>query len=149
MVTIVRDRPLLKVIARDNPDFKHGLDLFNQGRFFDAHEVLEDLWRPLPRHSSAQQRLRLQVQGMIQIAVAFHHESTGNRVGAHSVLQRALRNIRGAERSFPQLDFDRLRAELALWERYLERSVAGGGKLNPRHPAPALPKITRTRKLPG
>ena len=170
MVPIVRDRPTLKpvlnapveeaelrlagagnvqVIARDNPDFKRGLDLFNRGRFFDAHEVLEDLWRPLPRHSPAQERLRLQVQGMIQIAVAFHHESTGNHVGARSVLQRALRNIKGAERSFPQLDFDRLRSELAVWERYLDRSVASGGKLNHRHPAPALPKITSAGKRPG
>jgi predicted metal-dependent hydrolase len=131
MVPIVRDHASLKpvpnppveersagattppILLWGNPDFKRGLDLFNHGRFFDAHEVLEDLWRPLPHHSSAQRRFRLQVQGMIQIAVAFHHESTGNHVGARSVLQRALRNIEGAERSFPQLDFDRLRSELS------------------------------------
>ena len=25
-----------------------GLELFNRGHFFDAHEVLEDVWRALP-----------------------------------------------------------------------------------------------------
>jgi Domain of unknown function (DUF309) len=99
----------------------------------------------MPRHSLTQQRLRLHVQGMIQLAVAFHHASTGNRVGALSVLRRALRNLKGAERSFPQLDFDRLRAESALWETFLDRSVASAEKKNRRHPAPALPKIRLRR----
>jgi hypothetical protein len=130
----------------DDPDFKRGLDLFNQAHFFDAHEVLEVLWRPLPRNSAAQARLRLHVQGMIQLAVAFHHQSTGNRVGALSVLQRALRNLKGAERSFPQFDFDRLRTESALWEQYLERRVAARAKKSGGHPSPALPKIRRRRQ---
>lgn len=129
----------------DHSHFKRGLDLFNRGHFFDAHEVLEDLWRSLPRHSAANKRFRLHVQGMIQLAVAFHHESTGNRVGALSVLKRALRNLKGAERSFARLDFDQLRRESALWEAYLHRSlelvlVANENK-NRRHLAPALPKI--------
>jgi hypothetical protein len=129
----------------DYSALRPGLHLFNHAHFFDAHEVLEDLWRSLPSLSLTRQRLRLHVQGMIQLAVAFHHASTGNRVGALSVLQRALRNLKGAERSFPQLDFDRLRAESALWETFLDRSVATGAKTNRRHPAPALPKIRLRR----
>jgi predicted metal-dependent hydrolase len=100
-----------------NPDFARGVELFNHAHFFDAHEVLEDLWRPLPRDAP----LRRHLQGMVQLAVAFHHESTGNYVGARSVLARALRNLDGAENSFPHVDLDRLRAELELWLRYLIR----------------------------
>ena len=96
-------------------DFQHGLALFNRGHFFDAHEALEDVWRSIPPATL----LRRQVQGLVQLAVAFHHESTGNRVGARSVLDRALRNLEGADRSFPDLDFDRLRTDLKHWQKHL------------------------------
>jgi hypothetical protein len=91
---------------------------------------------------------------MVQLAVAFHHESTGNHEGARSVLDRALRNLNGADSSFPDLDLDRLRAELALWQRFLNDPEGAGSKKDQKkwdgmgvrqHAAPALPKITRRR----
>ena len=100
-------------------DFNRGIDLFNHAHFFDAHEVLEDVWRSLPRDRPSRRRFRLHLQGMVQLAVAFHHESKGNHLGAHSVLERALRNFNGADSSFPDVDFDRLRADLAEWQKYL------------------------------
>ena len=97
-----------------------GIRQFNRAHFFDAHESLEDAWNSL-RGQVPLQHVRRQVQGLVQLAVAFHHHSTGNYVGGLSVLKRALRNLRGAEKSFPHLDFDRLRAELTSWQHYLER----------------------------
>jgi len=121
-------------------EFRKGLDLFNRARFFDAHEVLEDVWRALPRNVPrdrlSQQHLRRHVQGMVQLAVAFHHESKRNFVGARSVLERALRNIDGADSSFPELDFDRLRSEMAEWLEHLSGS----------RPRPANPRVFK-RKL--
>ena len=92
---------------------------------------------------------------MVQLAVAFHHQSKGNHVGARSVLQRAVRNLNGADSSFPYLDLDRLRAELEIWRRYLDHSERADEKKDEkkfeardirRHDvlnssAPALPKI--------
>jgi predicted metal-dependent hydrolase len=128
-----------------------GLALFNSSRFFDAHEVLEDVWRALPRDRP----LRRHLQGMVQLAVAFHHQSKGNHVGARSVLERAMRNISGADSSFPDLDLDRLRAELEIWQRYLDHpESAGDRKLDGRDirrhgvlksSVPALPKIMKRR----
>jgi len=112
---------------------QHGLALFNSGHFFDAHEVLEDVWREAPRHSHRRRHL----QGLVQLAVAFHHQSTGNLAGARSVLERALRNIEGAEESFPEVDWKRLRANLKPWREYLEEA---GRK--PGAPSPSvLPKV--------
>jgi predicted metal-dependent hydrolase len=126
----------------DSRDFNRGVDLFNRGHFFDAHEVLEDVWRSIPRDrpsdvprdQPSRRQLRLHIQAMVQLAVAFHHESRGNLVGARSVLERALRNLTGAESSFPDLDLGRLRAESELWLRYLEDSAGavGGGRARPR-----------------
>src|SRR3984893_7510897 len=102
-------------------EFNRGLDLFNRAHFFDAHEVLEDVWRAAPDDRS----LRRHLQGIVQLAVAFHHHSKGNFVGARSVLERGMQNLDGAERSFPSLDLDQLRAELAIWRRYLENCESG------------------------
>ena len=132
-------------------EFNRGLDLFNRAHFFDAHEVLEDVWRALPRDRP----LRRHMQGMVQLAVAFHHESKGNHIGARSVLERAMRNISGADSSFPDLDLDRLRAELEIWRRYLDHPQSAGerkleGRDVRRHDilkssVPALPKIMKRR----
>src|ERR1700687_3740280 len=122
-----------------------GLALFNSSRFFDAHEVLEDAWREVPRELP----LRKHLQGMVQLAVAFHHQSTGNFVGARSVLERALRNLQGGEASFPSLDFDLLRADLTPWRRFLHESRSLDGNKSAgsdiRREGPDLPKIM----LPG
>jgi predicted metal-dependent hydrolase len=136
-------------------EFNRGLGLFNRAHFFDAHEVLEDVWRALPRDISSARHLRLHVQGMVQLAVAFHHQSKGNHVGARSVLERAVRNISGADSSFPDLDLDRLRADLGLWRQHLDHSEGASareleGRDVRRHHvlnsnAPALPKIRRRR----
>jgi hypothetical protein len=127
-------------------ELQNGLALFNAGRFFDAHEVLEDAWRESPQHSP----LRRHLQGLVQLAVAFHHASKGNLVGARSVLERAMRNLNGADTSFPNLDLDRLRAELAPWRRYLDDSNSALDARDDardvrRRTAPALPKILLRR----
>ncbi len=142
-----------------NGDLSRGIDLFNRSQFFEAHEALEDVWRSLSdsdsrsqpgsvdRPSDSPENLRLHLQALIQLAVAFHHQSTGNTVGASSVLNRALRNLCGAEHSFPDLDLDRLRAESGLWRQYLKAHAVDGRTSQNIQPeiAPPLPKIVRRR----
>jgi hypothetical protein len=111
----------------DNQDFNRGVDLFNRAQFFDAHEVLEDVWRALPRLHPAKKHL----QGLVQLAVSLHHASRGNLRGARSVLDRALRNLEGAEVSLPDLDLEKLRDDMAVWRELLAQ----------RHTAPPPPRI--------
>jgi predicted metal-dependent hydrolase len=134
-------RPLLTVPPHYQ-DLNRGIDLFNCARFFDAHEELEDVWRSLPFDGPS----RRHVQGMVQLAVAFHHESAGNLKGARSVLTRALHNLDGADISFPELDLVRLRAELAHWLLYLNAFVTASDGPDVRCTvAPDLPKISQRR----
>jgi hypothetical protein len=63
-------------------NYREGIALFNQHSFFEAHEVLEDVWRAAP------ERERKFLQGLIQVAVALHHHSRGNLVGCRSLLDR-------------------------------------------------------------
>ena len=113
-------------------DLRASLHLCNSGRFFDAHEALEDLWRELPRTDPARKHL----QGLVQLAVAFHHESRGNLRGAKSVLHRAMRNLAGSDASFPDLDLGRLRRDMAGWQSYLadRTSRPTAPKILPRTP---------------
>lgn len=62
--------------------FKEAVDLFNQREFFECHEVLEDLWRPL---SSGSEKTFL--QGVLQVGVGFHHWQNGNLTGAKNLLE--------------------------------------------------------------
>jgi hypothetical protein len=132
-------------VAVSMPDLESGLSLFNQKRFFDAHEALEDVWRELPRHHIARRHL----QGLVQLAVAFHHQSTGNLVGALSVLERATGNLDAAEETFPDLDLARLRNDLASWLDFLrnfalEKPAAEASSFSDQRPS--LPQI---RKIAG
>jgi predicted metal-dependent hydrolase len=60
-----------------------GVELFNAGRFFDCHEVWEEVWK---RASGAE---KVFYQGMIQLAAAVLHAERGNPRGARSTWDKA------------------------------------------------------------
>jgi threonine dehydratase len=95
-------------------DFTRGIALFNEGHFFEAHEALEDVWRAAPPDE------KKFLQGLVQLAVAFHHHSTGNHVGMRSVMARGIRNIREGNR-LPSIDLDSLLASLNRWQEALDK----------------------------
>jgi uncharacterized protein len=105
--------------------YREGVELFNRAAFFEAHEVLEDVWRAAPH---AEKKF---LQGLIQAAVALYHFHNGNRVGARSVLKRAFRNISLYPEGFGGIDSARLLRSIADWQRALDEGTA----------APALPTI--------
>ena len=111
-------------------DFVRGVALFNDARFFEAHEVLEDIWRAAP---SEQKKF---LQGLVQVAVAFHHYSTGNRAGMRSVMERAMRNLTGYPARYAGVEVTRLLGSLAQWRQALD-----GGQTPPRLPRIELNEI--------
>lgn len=102
-----------------------GLALFDQGEYFAAHEVLEDLWRAAPRGE------KNVWQGLVQLAVAFHHHKMGNIVGAHSVMRKALANLSTSDFALASTG-KRLLANIRKWIKYLEQ----GGQV------PRVPHLT-------
>jgi len=55
------------------------------------------------------------LQGLIQAAVALHHHSTGNVVGACSLMERARRNLAGCPEELGGIRVGELLAALAEW----------------------------------
>ncbi len=108
---------LVPTSQHDETGFWRGIQLFNERAFFDAHEVLEDVWREAP----AQERAFL--QGVIQIAVALHHYSTGNLAGASSVLARGEKNLTGYGDAHSGIDVAALRQDVRKWRDALARGT--------------------------
>ncbi len=109
----------------DTARFREGIKLFNSAEFFEAHEVLEDVWRAAP---AAEKKF---LQGLIQVAVALLHHSKKNRVGARSLLARARRNLSGYPDEFGGIKLKPFLESLARWQAALEDS----------QPVPSLPRI--------
>ena len=73
------------------PDFQHffleGIEHFNARRFWEAHESWETLW--LEAESDLEQFL----QGLIQVAAAYHHIQRGTYRGAPRLFAAGLRRL--------------------------------------------------------
>src|SRR5918996_3441799 len=68
-------------------ELERGLELIDNEAYFEAHEVLEDLWRAAPADE------RDFFQGLVHVAVAWHHAGRGNRPGFERQLAKAARRL--------------------------------------------------------
>src|SRR6202007_2798575 len=109
-----------------NERYLEGLRLFNQHNFFEAHEVLEDVWRAGPEPE------RKFLQGLIQVAVALHHHSRGNLVGCRSLLDRARRNLGTYPAEYGGVYLGELLDSVARWREALHQGS----------PEPPLPQLS-------
>lgn len=82
------------------------VSLFNAERFWEAHEVLESLWRD----SSGQEKLLL--QGIILVCAAFVHSQKGKPEVALGVMRRAARQLEWPGRAYHGIDVQRLDSEV-------------------------------------
>jgi len=66
-----------------------GIEHFNAGRYFQAHEAWEEGWHPAPEAE------RDFWQGLTQVAVGLTHRLRGNAHGAATLLRRGARRLGG------------------------------------------------------
>jgi hypothetical protein len=83
--------------------------LWNEQLFFEVHEVLEAVWK------TASGAVRQALQGVIQIAVAFHHLAHGNRRGARSLLLEGRDRLANVPPTTLPLDLTRLLGDTTAW----------------------------------
>ncbi len=95
-------------------DLHDGLRCFHSGAFFKAHEHWESVWL------AAREPERTFLQGLIQIAAAFHHFQRGNCAGTISLLRSALRRLDAYPEAFAGVAVAPLRATIRLWLGALE-----------------------------
>jgi uncharacterized protein len=64
-----------------------GIFFFNAGRYFEAHEAWEDLWRECPPER------RILYQALVQAAVGLHHLSRNNLIGTRAQLSKSVAKL--------------------------------------------------------
>jgi uncharacterized protein len=84
-----------------------GIALFNQGKYFEAHEALENAWR------AERSAIRCLYQGILQIGVGFYHLQRGNRIGAEHLLLRGLSALAPFPSSCMGINLEALRSDAA------------------------------------
>jgi len=124
--------PDLSPAERENL-FRQGIDLFNQERFFEAHEAWEEIWRsttPEPKDF---------FQGLIQAAAALHQfRDLKRQDGPRRTLAKARRNLEPYAPSALGIDVADLLGSVEEWETWLE---------SPKGDPPALPALNPKSKI--
>src|SRR5271166_2284592 len=112
--------------------YEHGIDLFNEGRFFECHEAWEEIWK------RSDGEVKLFYQGLIQAAVAILHAQRGNLEGARSLHDKARAKLDPIPPEHMGLAIGELRIELS---RFIEIATNSNGLRLPN--APRLRRVTK------
>ena len=101
--------------------------LWAHGLFFEVHEIVEPEW------ARASGDVRQALQGLIQVAVAFHHLAHGNPRGARKLLIDGREKLAASGDALSRIDSAALLADTAPWvEAFATRVPA------PERPVPPI-----------
>ena len=92
-------------IRNENESLLEGIRLFNEERFWEAHEALEEIWHPSRGED------RNIIQGLILTSAAFVHHQKNEENVCISILGRALEKL-GSIDDFRGIDVRRLKFEI-------------------------------------
>ncbi|MFZ6021662.1 MAG: DUF309 domain-containing protein [Chloroflexota bacterium] len=96
-----------------HPQARIGIQLFNQGHYFEAHEALELAWREEPGP------VREFYRGVLQIGVAYYHILNRNYPGAVKMFSRAKKWLAAYPSVCRTVNLDQLKKDALLAEKRL------------------------------
>jgi len=102
-----------------------GLRCYRAQKFFAAHEHWELVWL------GSKEPEKTFLQGLIQVAAAFHHLQQGNLRGTRSLLHRARLRLERYPDHFGGIDVSSLRKEIGEWLQVLEAGSSTHGRPYP------------------
>ena len=80
---------------RESPDYLYGVDLFNHGYYWEAHEAWEGLWRAAGKTGLAARFLK----GLIKLTAAAIKVREGRWPGADHLAEGAIEDLSGVASS--------------------------------------------------
>ena len=89
-----------------HPRARAGLILFNEGKYFEAHEELEAAWK------DERDKIRELYQGILQAGVTYLHITRGNYAGAIKVYGRSMKWLRQWPETCRGVEVGKLRNDL-------------------------------------
>lgn len=106
-------------------------ELFDEERFFEAHEFFEWAWKGPVTPDDEREFFK----GMAQLAVGYTHTQRGNAAGAQTLLQRGIDHIRPWAPAHHGIDVDRAVADAEAFLAVLQDQQPGPELDFPRFPA--------------
>lgn len=116
-------------------DYLFGIDLYNAGFVWEAHESWERIWRVAERGPASEL-----LQGLIQCAAAAVKVAQNNAAGLRAVSERALGHLRAADSPLMGLDVAAFASRFASWAAGSPQTVES---------RPCIELRLRSRDLPG
>jgi predicted metal-dependent hydrolase len=112
---------------------RQGVNLFNSGRFFESHEILESFYQ------DTEDAHKPFIEGLIQLAVAFRlFDEFGEIKGPVRMIYQALIRLENYQPAFLQVRVKELSEAMEAWAKAAEATSAT--------PTPqAIPKIPLQR----
>ena len=104
--------------------FKRGLEEIRAGRYFEAHEELEEAWRAAPSEE------RDFFQGLVHVAVAWYQAGRGRPIATASQLEKAARRLGPYKPAHRGVDVAHVLAQVEA-----ARARVAGGSLDLEPPA--------------
>ena len=83
-------------------DISEGIQLFNNGDYFEAHDYFEDIWVKVHDES------RLFYQGLIQVAVGCYHLICGNYQGSFNQLTKATQKLQSYDDCYHDVNIKKI-----------------------------------------
>ena len=102
--------------------FEEGVERFNRGEFWLAHESWEQIWL------AAEGEQRRFLQGLIQIAAVYYHLERGNQRGAKRLLAAAMEKLEGLDPSMSGIAIGEIRNNARVLLESMNRPEASDGE---------------------
>lgn len=111
-----------------------GIELFNSGRYFEAHEAWEGPWRPAPKGSPE----KLFIQGLIMVSAALDHYGKKEYAGTAKLLEKGQRLLKEHKSLGKGIDMEYFLGQVDLfYDRFRARREG--------IPEDEFPKIRKTK----
>jgi uncharacterized protein len=99
-------------------EYLEGIAHFNAGRYYDAHEIWEEIWL------RSADEAKLFYHMLIQAAVGLHHYQRNNLPGARALYERVCKKLQILPAEFMSLDVTELACQLhAFFAELSEKDV--------------------------
>lgn len=117
-----------------------GIREFNEGRYFEAHDILEDFWQ------GYRETDRVLLQALIHAAVGFYHLENGNLKGCRSQLLKACTKMRAYLPEYWDLLLEPLHSSM---KEHVDLIDEQGHARADSFDLPVRPRIQRSHRVAG
>ena len=99
--------------------FKKGIEYFNTGYYFEAHDTFEEIWM-----DERGEDVRF-YQGLVQLATGFCHLRMGNLKGAESQLNKGVAKLEKYKPEYRNLELTELLNQVSVCIDSIQNNQSG------------------------